>query len=87
MGCRDCNSSLETAQNQVAQLSEQLNRAAGVILLIGGVLDEYEDEVRTIREPSAQAAVEKLSTVASSALTVIHQHLEDWMQSEEEARV
>lgn len=86
MGCRDCNSALETCQNSVAELTEKSARAGQLILAVGGILDEFEDEVRTIRGTTSAEAIEKLSAVATSALQSIHDRLEQWMLSEEEAR-
>jgi len=86
MGCRDCNSALESAQNSLADANDKLSRAGELILAIGGVLDEYEDEVRAIRGSTSQEAIEKLSACSVSALSVIHERMEQWMLSEEEAR-
>lgn len=86
MGCRDCNATLEECQNQVAKLTEANARAATALVAVGGLLDEYEDEVRSIRAPSAEEALKKLSDCATSTVEKFHTIVEDWILAEEEAR-
>lgn len=79
MGCRDCNSALETAQNALAAETERATRALNFIVVLSGLVDEVDDQLRTTSS--------KLETrVALSAFaTTLRENLDNYLTLEEEA--
>lgn len=92
MGCRDCNSSLETCQNSLAAANERAGRAILALADIGGILDEYDDALRAASREARKEEVAKnshywevvVAELASKAVTDAYARLEQWLLKEPE---
>jgi len=86
MGCRDCNNDLEACQNSLARATEKAERAIVALSEVGGLLDEYDDEVSAVirqNDLSQEAKETAVLTVAAEKMAIIFVKVEQWLRHEE----
>lgn len=85
MGCRDCNDSLETCQNNLASETDKLFRAVTALGEIAGVFDEYDDAVRSVaRAKTLGEGTKALDELVAHAFMSIFEVMEKWLLTEED---